>query len=65
MNTSILKDRLSFIENIPQLYQYVASDQIDIPPFVINYDMKMNPNVYKRLKSQQQLQQQHTSKEEL
>lgn len=68
INTSPLKDRLAFVESIPQLYQHISSDEIDIPPFVINYDMKTNPNVYRRLKSSQEArtqQQQQCSKEEL
>lgn len=29
-----------FVGNIPQIYQFISSDQIDIPRFVINYDLQ-------------------------
>ena len=37
-----LKRKITTVKNIPELYKYIAPDQIDIPPFVSDYDLKVS-----------------------
>ena len=36
-----VKRQILTVKNIPQLYKYIAPDQIEIPPFVSDYDLKV------------------------
>ncbi|XP_078485895.1 ganglioside-induced differentiation-associated protein 2 [Ciona intestinalis] len=45
-SASDVKGQVLSIKNIPQLYQFISSDQIDIPPFVVDYDLEANASTY-------------------
>ncbi|XP_076820548.1 protein GDAP2 homolog [Clavelina lepadiformis] len=45
-SASEVRGQISSVKNIPDLYKYIAPDQIDIPPFVIDYDLKVNAEIY-------------------
>ena len=38
---SEVKRQIVTVRNIPQLYEHIAPDQIDVPPFVSDYDLKV------------------------
>jgi len=41
-SAAAVKRQILTVKNIPQLYNYIAPDQIDIPPFVSDYDLKVS-----------------------
>nr|XP_039261975.1 ganglioside-induced differentiation-associated-protein 2-like [Styela clava] len=45
-SVSDLKSRIMNIRSVPELYKIVPPNQIDVPPFVLTYDMKTNPQAY-------------------
>lgn len=45
-SVSGLKDKVHHIENLQQLFTCVLPEQIDIPPFVLEYDSRVNSPYY-------------------
>ncbi|XP_041128535.1 ganglioside-induced differentiation-associated protein 2-like isoform X1 [Polyodon spathula] len=41
-NVSGLKDKVHHVENLQQLFTCILPEQIDIPPFVLEYDSRVN-----------------------
>jgi len=41
-----MKERYLSIKSLHQLYSFIPSDQLDIPPFVLHHDMRVNPDNY-------------------
>ncbi|XP_041857726.1 ganglioside-induced differentiation-associated protein 2 isoform X2 [Melanotaenia boesemani] len=41
-NVSGLKDKIRFMDNLSQLFSCIKPEQIDIPPFVLEYDARVN-----------------------
>ncbi|XP_072253536.1 ganglioside-induced differentiation-associated protein 2 isoform X2 [Leuresthes tenuis] len=37
-----LKDKVRYLDNLPQLFTCIKPEQIDIPPFVLEYDARVN-----------------------
>lgn len=50
---SQMKDRYHSFNSLHQLYSFIPSDQLDIPPFVLHHDMRVNPDNYKGDSEQQ------------
>ncbi|XP_060689581.1 ganglioside-induced differentiation-associated protein 2 [Hemiscyllium ocellatum] len=41
-SVSGLKDKVHHVESLPQLFTLISPEQIDIPPFVLEYDARIN-----------------------
>ncbi|KAM9710029.1 ganglioside-induced differentiation-associated protein 2 [Menidia menidia] len=41
-SVSGLKDKVRYLDNLPQLFSCIRPEQIDIPPFVLDYDSRVN-----------------------
>ncbi|XP_067896855.1 ganglioside-induced differentiation-associated protein 2 isoform X1 [Heterodontus francisci] len=41
-SVSGLKDKVHHVETLPQLFTLISPEQIDIPPFVLEYDARVN-----------------------
>ncbi|XP_048396911.1 ganglioside-induced differentiation-associated protein 2 isoform X2 [Stegostoma tigrinum] len=41
-SVSGLKDKVHHVESLPQLFTFISPEQIDIPPFVLEYDARVN-----------------------
>ncbi|XP_048458826.1 ganglioside-induced differentiation-associated protein 2 isoform X1 [Rhincodon typus] len=41
-SVSGLKDKVHHVESLPQLFTLISPEQIDIPPFVLEYDARVN-----------------------
>ncbi|XP_072116456.1 ganglioside-induced differentiation-associated protein 2 isoform X1 [Mobula birostris] len=41
-SVSGLKDKVHYVETLPQLFTLISPEQIDIPPFVLEYDARVN-----------------------
>ncbi|XP_060944141.1 ganglioside-induced differentiation-associated protein 2 [Limanda limanda] len=41
-SVSGLKDKVRYLDNLHQLFTCIKPEQIDIPPFVVDYDARMN-----------------------
>ncbi|XP_067849055.1 ganglioside-induced differentiation-associated protein 2 [Heptranchias perlo] len=41
-SVSGLKDKVHHVETLPQLFALISPEQIDIPPFVLEYDARVN-----------------------
>lgn len=50
-SVSGLKDKVRYLDNLQQLFTYIKPEQIDIPPFVLEYDARvsaLNDRLWKR-----------------
>ncbi|XP_026127552.1 ganglioside-induced differentiation-associated protein 2-like [Carassius auratus] len=45
-SVSGLKEKVHHIENLQQLFTCILPEQIDIPPFVLEYDTRVNSPYY-------------------
>uniref|UniRef100_A0A4W3GK49 Ganglioside induced differentiation associated protein 2 n=1 Tax=Callorhinchus milii TaxID=7868 RepID=A0A4W3GK49_CALMI len=45
-SVSGLKDKVHYIENLPQLYAFISPEQIDIPPFVLECNARVSVTCY-------------------
>ncbi|XP_053184492.1 ganglioside-induced differentiation-associated protein 2 [Scomber japonicus] len=41
-SVSGMKDKVRYLDNLPQLFTWIKPEQIDIPPFVLEYDARVN-----------------------
>lgn len=43
-SVSGMKDKVRYLDGLQQLFTCVRPEQIDIPPFVLEYDSRVNTN---------------------
>ena len=41
INAASIKDKVHFIQGVQYLYDYINPDQLEIPPFVMEFDVQV------------------------
>lgn len=45
-SVSGMKDKVRYLDNLQQLFTCIKPEQIDIPPFVLEYDARVSSNTH-------------------
>lgn len=45
-SVSGMKDKVRYLDNLQQLFTCIKPEQIDIPPFVLEYDARVNSDLH-------------------